>query len=356
MEDGSGNSIYLDKLEINKIVVIDSLKIRKNGSFKFKIKPEHPDFYMIRNIEGKFLTILPFPGERIEIKANYENPGSDYSIKGSEESEKVRVLSEQLNTTKSKLKNLDSGFEEAAVIDDSQALEYLNRRKEIVKEQRDFSIRFIIENLKSVASVYAIYQNLDQDHLVLGENRDIQYMKILADSVTDEYSHIPFVKSFIEDARATERKYYNILGLSGKIKEAGTGIPDIVLPDINGDTIKLSSYKGKTVLLYFWASFSPPSREQNPSLHTLYQRYKNKGFEVFAVSLDNNKEAWEKAVRFDELKWKNVSELKFPNSEVAANYNITSLPVNFLINREGEIIGRDLYGKELEKWLSNILN
>jgi peroxiredoxin len=356
MDGGSGNFLYLDKLEINKTLTLDSLKIRSNENFKFRIKMDHPDIYILRNNAGRFLSILPFPGEKIQLTAMYDSPGKDYTIVGSEESLKIKKLNEKLNETRSKLRNLDASIEKTNSITDSQASEYLNRRKEILKDQRDFSIRFIIENLKSIASIYAVYQATEQNQLVLGENRDIQYMKILADSIQVVYPDVPFVKAFVEDARSTERRYYNLKGISEIMKEAESGIPEIALPDQKGKIINLSSLKGKITLLYFWASASGPSREQNPSLHTIYQKYKSKGFEVYAVSLDNQKDAWERAIRIDELTWINVSDLKFPESNAATIYNITSLPANFLINREGEIIGKELYGNELEKWLTNLLN
>jgi thiol-disulfide isomerase/thioredoxin len=355
LENGAGNIAYLDKLEINRTLSIDSLKIRKNGQFKFKLKIEHPDIYFIRNNSGRFLTILPFPGENIEILGNYDYPGRNYTVSGSEESEKIRILNEKINDTKSRLKNLDASLEKVSSITDSQALEYLNRRKDIIKDQRDFSIRFIIENLKSIASIYATYQTLEQNQLVLGENRDIQYMKILADSISVKYPDVPVVKSFVDDARSAEKKYYNLLGISERLQKAEIGIPDLALPNMNGDTVNLSSFKGKIVLLYFWASGSQASRDQNPSLYSIYQKYKRRGFEVYAVSLDTQKEAWMRAIRFDELNWINVNEIRSLNSNAAASYNINSLPVNFLINRDGDIIARDLYGEELEKWLDNLL-
>ena len=348
--------VYLDRLAINRTEPVDSMKVKKNDQFRFKINIEHPEIFLIRTSPGRFLTLLPLPGENITIHSDYVYPGKKYTLTGSVESEKIRILNEQLNITKSKLEELDAVIEKTSTLTDAQALEYLNLKKDILKYQRDFSIRFIIENLKSVASIYAIYQTVDKDILVLGENRDIQYMKILADSISVLYPDAPLVKSFVNDARSSERRYYNMIGLSGLLREASSEIPDIALPDISGDTIRLSSLKGKTVLLYFWASFSRSSREQNPPLQDIYSRYKNRGFEVFAVSLDNMHEEWEKAVRVDELNWLNVSELKFPNSEAALRYNVTNLPVNFLINKEGEIIARDLFGRELEKWLSNLLN
>jgi peroxiredoxin len=354
-EGGPGSMIYLEKLENNKTVPVDSFKIRKNGRFTFKIEMNTPAIYLLKNQDSKFLTFLPFPGDDIKIFGNYDNPGRDYTVEGSEESEKIRILNEKLYNTRQQLRNLNLSIENIQTLNDSQALEYLNRRKEILKEQRDFSIHFIIENLKSIASVYAIYQTLEKDELVLGENRDIQYMKILADSISLVYPEVPFVDAFIKDARAIENKYYNLVGLSNLMEKASVGLPDISLPDPNGTQVALSSLKGKVVLLYFWASLSQQSIETNLSLINIYKKHKSKGFEVYAVSLDNNKENWLRAIRIDELNWINVSDLKYPESNIPVLYNVNSIPANFLINREGTIIAKDIYGAELERWLGNLL-
>ena len=356
LEGGSGNTIFLERLNVNRTIVIASTIIKSEDNFRFRFKIDHPDIYLLKNSQGRFLTFLPKPGEKINITGNYQYPGRNYTVKGSVESEKVKLLADNLSITKSELKDLDNSLENNPSPTESQIAEYLDRKKEILKAQRNFSVRFIIENLNSISSIYALYQYYDNEQLILGENTDIQYMKILADTLSVIYPEAPLVNSFVSDARNSEKRYYNQLGLLDKLKDAKTSIPDIALPDLNGNIISLSSLKGKTVLLYFWSSLSMPSRNQNPPLHTIYERYKQKGFEVYAVSLDNERELWENAVRIDELKWINVSDLNFPKSEAALIYNVNSIPVNYLINKEGDIIARDLYGSELEKWLSNILN
>jgi thiol-disulfide isomerase/thioredoxin len=356
LENGKTEMVWLDRLNVNITVAVDSQLINNKNQFRFKRKAEHPDIYMIRNKQGRFISLLAHPGEKIDISGDYYSLVNNYSISGSPESEKIKTLVNHLEQTKSRLKELDSSVEDINAISETQALEYINLRKEIIKEQRDFSIGFIMRNLNSLASIFAIYQTYGRDHFVLGESLDLQYMKILADTLSQNYPDIPLVTSFVNDARASERRYYNLLGLSEVMRDAETGMPDLSIPSVKGDTVKLSSLKGKIVLLYFWSSLSRPSREQNISLLEIYKKYRNKGFEIYAVSLDNNKEAWEKAVWMDELNWINVCELTYPDSRASVIYNISKLPTTYLLNRDGEILARDLYGKELEKWLDNLLN
>jgi peroxiredoxin len=124
---------------------------------------------------------------------------------------------------------------------------------------------------------------------------------------------------------------------------------------MQGDTITLTSMKGRYVLLSFWASSDQNSVSQNLEFKKVYNRYKNKGFEILQVSLDNSEEDWIRAVRYDELPWVSVIDSKFPNSIVAANYNITQIPANYLIGKDNiSILAKNLTPSQLEMKLEDI--
>jgi thiol-disulfide isomerase/thioredoxin len=132
--------------------------------------------------------------------------------------------------------------------------------------------------------------------------------------------------------------------------------PEINLKSPDGKLIALSSLKGKVVLLDFWASWCRPCRAENPNVVRLYNKYKDKGFTVYSVSLDQNKDKWMAAITQDQLTWSNhVSELTGWKSSAGNKYGVSSIPKTFLINKKGEIIGYDLRGNELGKKLSEIL-
>jgi peroxiredoxin len=352
---GEKKMIYLDYLKINTTVPIDSMRMKRDGSFSFSFHSPHPGIYLLRTESGKLINLLPHPGESLSITANYDEFGRDYTVAGSEESEYLRQLVSKIQDTRDKLGELDKLYGSLSNVTEEQASEYINRRKTIIGEQRDYSIRFIIEHLKSLSSIYALYQEIDKDQYVLSENRDIQYMKIVADSVSQAYPDVAFVQSFVADARKAEQRFYNLRTLSEKMKDAQIGMPDLALPDQNGDTIRLSSFRGKTVLLYFWSSLTKEGISLNPGLREIYQKNKNKGFEIYAVGIESSKESWTRAIRFDELNWVNVRELNYPESEAATKYNVKVIPSTFLLNKEGEVVARDIYGPELQKWLDNLL-
>lgn len=130
---------------------------------------------------------------------------------------------------------------------------------------------------------------------------------------------------------------------------------DFILPTINGDSVRLSSLKGKVVLLDFWASWCGPCRVSNKSLVKLYSKYKDQGFEILGVSLDEDKGDWKKAITKDKISWLQVNDTGGWEAMAAMKWNIEALPASFLINREGDIVAIDLEKKELEKWVKGLL-
>ncbi len=134
----------------------------------------------------------------------------------------------------------------------------------------------------------------------------------------------------------------------------GNTPPDITLPSPKGKEISLSDLKGKIVMIDFWASWCGPCRRENPHVKKLYAQYKSKGFEIFGVSLDNDRGRWLQAIDEDGLEWVHVSDLKKWQSVAAQAYQVSSIPQTFLLDREGRIIGRGLRGASLEQKLREV--
>jgi peroxiredoxin len=135
----------------------------------------------------------------------------------------------------------------------------------------------------------------------------------------------------------------------------GDMAPEIALPSASGDTLKLSSLKGKVVLLDFWASWCGPCRISNKELVKIYPKYKQKGFEILSVSLDNDKDDWLKAVKKDKLSWLQVNEPGQFDAKVAQRWDIFAIPTSYLIDKTGKLVAMDLVGKNLEKALKELL-
>lgn len=136
----------------------------------------------------------------------------------------------------------------------------------------------------------------------------------------------------------------------------GQPATDIALPSANGDTLRLSSLKGKVVLLDFWASWCGPCRMANKGLSKIYDKFKAKGFEIYSVSLDDSKENWQKAVKKDKISWLQVIDPGGWETPTAQRWNIYALPTTFLINKEGVLVEMDLEGKALENAIKDLLS
>lgn len=357
VEGGGEKTISLERLDVNRTILVDSVITKKDGSFSFKTKLEEPELYILKYEPGEILNLLLAPGEKVSILTTSESFGSGYQIEGSEDSEMIRLLVEQMDQTRS---DLDSLLILADSIDNPESPQMdliRNAYAQTVVKQKRYTIRYLIENMGSLSSVYALYQKYDEESPVLGNESDLQYFKAVADSLDKAHPNSSLTISLRTDIERREAQFEQTSQLNTLLDMAGepTGMLDLSIPDRDGIEVTLSSLKGKVILVVFWASSSDASIQSMLQLKSTYNHYHERGFEIYAISLDNNKFSWMNAMDFNEFNWINVSELSYPDSRANLNYNVTTLPSTFLINREGDLVARDLYGRTLNTWLDNLI-
>jgi peroxiredoxin len=144
-------------------------------------------------------------------------------------------------------------------------------------------------------------------------------------------------------------------GINERNLEIGATAADFSLPNPDGKLIQLSDFRGKYVFLDFWASWCQPCRRENPDLVKVYEKYQGDQFEILGVSFDRSREKWLKAIKMDGLEWVHVSDLKYFDSEMIQLYNITNVPMSFLLDREGKIIAKNIHADQLEQLLVEVL-
>jgi peroxiredoxin len=350
-------AIALNRVDVNRLVLIDTSKIRSNGSFKFKVKSSGPEFYQLGYSDSDFVTLLAEPGEKIKVSFNGKNMSGDYTITGSEGSENVRMLDMRLAVAKRKLDSLRVVYNDALGkpgFDEKKPL-LENEFSDILNKLRKKNIEFIISNTRSMASLKAVYQRIDDNTYVLYEPRDLQYMKIVSDSLGRYYPGSKNVKALAEDLKNELNQMYSskIQNLASKYPEAKLD-PD--LKDISGKRIALSSLRGKVVLLTFWSVDSKDCIAENLQLRDIYKTFNKKGFEIYQINIDESEQKWRDEVRFDELPWISTREDDPLNPANALLFNVKTLPTNYLFDKEGTIIGSNLHGRSLLIKLNQIFN
>lgn len=349
------NYISIFRIDVNTPVFLDSSKVHKNGAFRFKVRASDADFYQLGFSQTDFITLLANPGEQIKLRFSSPNLYENYTIEGSAGSSKLQQLDLVLTDTKRKLDSLTNLYNKVAGESDfaikGPVLE--SEFTNLIKSQRRKNIEFILNNITSLASIKALYQTITPDTYVLYEPNDLQYLKIVTDSLKRYYPNSKHVQALARNLNnELNRRYAEKLGaMASQLPESKLD-PD--LKSLNGNRIALSSLRGKYVLLAFWSYLSKECLVENLQLKEYYKVYKNKGFEIYQINVDESAADWEKAVKFDELPWISTREDDPRNPANVRLFNVTTLPANYLFDRAGKIIASNLHDRALQLKLEQL--
>lgn len=220
------------------------------------------------------------------------------------------------------------------------------------KSMDDFTVRSIKKDPSNPANILLmtnLYPNMGWDYW---DKKHLDVLKTMHAGFEKEYPGHPMTINFGSQVAQLETSYNEHIAFTQK-----NIAPDIVMMDPNGQTRKLSDLRGKYVLIDFWASWCNPCRMENPNVVRVYNAYKDKGFDIFSVSLDTEKDRWKKAITADNLTWENhVSDLKGWQSDVVSQFQFQGIPHTLLLDPEGKIIAKNLRGPALEQKLKEVLN
>jgi len=357
--DGAGKGEYLLLREVKPGVLepIDSVIPDNSGSFVFRTETQTPSFYVLSMGSDDYLTLLAAPGEKIRVTASRRSLASPSEVSGSAGTTVMVDFRKQQLQVVSELENLTKVYNDSILsIRLPLIMDSLDRKAaEIVEGFRGKAVTMLEDNSSSMVAVYLLNQQVVPGLQLFDPAKDQQIYHRVDSLLYAQYPESEIVldlHNFVSGLRQSE----SLTGTGGSLG-VGDMLPDISLPDPDGDTIRLSSKRGRIVLVDFWAAWCPPCREENPNLVRLYDMYHYRGFDIYQVSLDQRKEDWTGAIRNDRLgRWVHVSDLKYRDSEVVKKFGLSEIPANFLIDREGRVIAVNLRGPMLGKKLEELFS
>ena len=332
--------VYLEQNTTLEQTIIDSVKLADDGSFTLKINEATatPTLYnVIYNNER--IPLLVKRGDKISV----QSAGSvlrNCEVEGSEESVLLHSFNKEYINNVALLNEIIAKYTDGLSEEQTKAIskEYTELYRNIKRSQ----LRFIIENKSTIAAVYALYQRIPNDANLFNGDSDVIYYRTVAEAIEQSYPESPYLPILRTQIARMDAQ----LNLLSNIKE--TSFPEIKMADMYGNQKSLSALEGNVILLHFWSASIGNGNAINADLKEIYAKYHEQGFEIFQVGIDSSKATWINSVQEQKLPWISVSDLQGQASNSLKLYNVSKLPANYLIDRDGNIVAKDLTGEKLE--------
>ena len=331
---GSLKKVYLLEADSSHVSVVDSTSLSEQGKFQFKRAASYANLFKIR-IGSTIFDFIAKNGDAIDFITSLTDNTHAYQVTGSDESDKIKVFNKISNFYADQSTKISNEYQDKVQAmgkeSDSLINIYKPQFQKVMGGYNEAVLKFVKENKSSLAGFYAA-SSLDP---IANEQQLIEY----ADAIKNNFKDNPGVQKFIGQME-------NIKPIS-----IGHKAPDFTIAAVDGSPIKLSDYKGKYVMLDFWASWCAPCRAENPNVVKQYAIYKPKGLNILGISLDQDKGKWVEAVALDKLEWQHGSDLKNFEGPTERLYHVEAIPSNFIIDPQGNIVAKNITGIDLEEFL-----
>lgn len=346
-------TVYIEDMNTANPRITDSAVIKSGGKFKLRLKTKGPGFYHL-GIGHKNILLLAEPHDKINVTTAVAAPADDYRISGSENSELIRILNRRIRRTISRLDSLLKIYEALPLNNKEERIRIGKEWEKTLNEQRKYSTDFIREHISKPVAYYALYQKINENNPVFDPVEDIEIYKTVASAFATKYPESIYTRSLAKRIEDSENIISNIKWQE-IIAKHKSDLPPIELPDKTGRTVSLHSFKGKYILLEFSVLTAEGSAAYIKQLQKTYEKYKNKGLTIYQVCLDNSRLIWEDAQKALNIQWTCVWDENAMKSVNAGIWNIKNIPANYLIDKEFNIVGKNLFGNTLEERLNHVI-
>lgn len=339
IDSATGDTLYLEHRGLAGTELIDSAILKKDGAFSFKQpSPKNPEFYQLR-MGNQVAAFAVDSTETLRVTAKAPDFYRSFAVADSPVNDQLKEVDALVQLTASKIGGLENQHKMASIND----MTFLTQLDSVLNDYKGKISRLILGNPGSAAAYYALFQKIN-NYLIFDpyNKQDYAMFGAVATSWNRYYPETERTRHLYEftmNALKVRRlKEQQAKLLQEAPVQTGTGLPDIVLQDVNGAKVALSSLKGKVVLLDFVvynADFSP---KHNMQLNRIYQQHQSKGFEIYQISFDSDEHFWK--ISGDNLPWITVRDPQSVNARLLSMYNVREIPTAFILNREGDVVTR----------------
>jgi thiol-disulfide isomerase/thioredoxin len=343
-------NIFLEQIVYDNSApkVVDSAKLAQDGTYKLKAVSKEQNLYLI-TIDHRPVSIFINDNNDIKVSADLNTNFSSPYISNSDATKSLYTFLNKFRSSDSSLAATYNVMDSLSKTNpnDSNILVLQSEGTQVLRSLTDYMKEFI-QKSNSPAAIYYVLSIAASKNAV-----PVQELDSLATQASNRFkghTGLAAMKTAIAQAE-TSSQTQGQGGASWVNKEA----PNLTMNDINGKPVSISDFKGKYVLVDFWASWCGPCRQENPNVVAAYNKYKDKNFAILGVSLDQDKDSWVQAIKNDKLAWTQISDLKQWESAAVSTYQIQGIPFNVLIDPAGKVIAQELRGPQLEQKLAEVL-